>query len=533
MVRDFRELNTYTVPDRYPIPRIQETLTQLSKAMFITSLDAFKGFNQNVLTPKAKKLIRIITHCGIYEYLRMPFGIKNAPSHYQRMMNTIFPTELSEGWLINYIDDIIICSDSCSLHLERLARVIHKVSEVNIKISLKKYNFGFEELKALGHIVSGLSLGIDKNKLAAVLLKPIPQQKKEMMSFLGFSSYCSQHLKDSAILAKSLYRICDQQTVFERTQERIKAYEKIRRSLTEAPLLLIPDWNIPFKLYIDASGDGLGEALHQLQIIDDKPTEGQVCYISRQIKPTKSRYGESQMECLCLVWALEKLHYSLYGSGFEVITDCNAMKSLLNMKAPNRHMLRWQIAIQENRGNMTIVHKAGNIHKNADGLSRWVLANTPANPAYVPLEAEPQIPIEGTNITDIGTEFFAEVRESYKQDNNCHILTCLLDKDCKDTSLVNSLDEVWKNYYSEGRFHLFDGIIYHETKHSCVMTLCSRLLINTILHECHDSIYSGHLSEDRTLEKVKSCAWWPSWRRETIEYCHTCDRCQNANRSTG
>ncbi|MBW0508403.1 hypothetical protein O181_048118 [Austropuccinia psidii MF-1] len=84
-----------------------------------------------------------------------------------------------------------------------------------------------------------------------------------------------------------------------------------------------------------------------------------------------------------------------------------------------------------------------------------------------------------------------------------------------------------------GRFHLFDGIIYHRTNHSCVIKLCSRLLINTILHEWHDSIYSGHLSEDRTLEKVKNCAWWPSWRREAIEYCHTCGRFQKANRSTG
>ncbi|MBW0520367.1 hypothetical protein O181_060082 [Austropuccinia psidii MF-1] len=99
------------------------------------------------------------------------------------------------------------------------------------------------------------------------------------------------------------------------------------------------------------------------------------------------------MECLCLVWALGKLHYYLDGSAFEVITDCNTINSLLNMKTPNRHMLRWQIAIQQYRGNMTIAHKAGNIHKNAYGLSRWELANTPDNPAYVPFEAEPQIPI--------------------------------------------------------------------------------------------------------------------------------------------
>ncbi|MBW0547831.1 hypothetical protein O181_087546 [Austropuccinia psidii MF-1] len=178
MVADFRALNTYTVPDRNPIPRIQDTLTQLSKAKYIASMDALKGFHQNVLTHKTRKLVRIITHCGIYEYLRIPFGIKNAPSHYQRMINTIFPTEFSEVWLVIYIDDINICSDSCSLHLERLARVLDKATGLNMKISLKKCNFGSEELKALGHIVSGLSLGIDKNKVASVLLKPIPQKKK-------------------------------------------------------------------------------------------------------------------------------------------------------------------------------------------------------------------------------------------------------------------------------------------------------------------------------------------------------------------
>ncbi|MBW0551577.1 hypothetical protein O181_091292 [Austropuccinia psidii MF-1] len=213
------------------------------------------------------------------------------------------------------------------------------------------------------------------------------------------------------------------------TQERIKSYEKIKKALTETPLLLIPDWNIPFKFYIDACGDGSGAALHQVQTIDDKPTEGQVFYISRPIKPTEDRYGSSQMECLCLVWALEKLHYYLDCSVFEVITDCNAVKSLHKMKTPNRHMLRWKIAIQEYRGNMTIVHKEGSIHKNADGLSRWALANTPDNPAYVPLDAEPQIPIEGINITDIGAEVFEEVRESYKQNKNWHILTSLSDKD--------------------------------------------------------------------------------------------------------
>ncbi|MBW0563361.1 hypothetical protein O181_103076 [Austropuccinia psidii MF-1] len=93
---------------------------------------------------------------------------------------------------------------------------------------------------------------------------------------------------------------------------------------------------------------------------------------------------------------------------------------------------------------MTIVHKSGNIHKNADGLSRWALPNTSDNPAYAPTSTEAQISIQGISITSVGTEFFEEVRESNKQDNNCHILTDLLDKDCKNASLANSLDDIWK-----------------------------------------------------------------------------------------
>ncbi|MBW0521621.1 hypothetical protein O181_061336 [Austropuccinia psidii MF-1] len=187
-------------------------------------------------------------------------------------------------------------------------------------------------------------------------------------------------------------------------------------------------------------------------------------------------------------------------------------------------MLRWQIFIQEYRGNVTIVHKCGNIHKNADGVSRWALANTPKNPPWVPQEEHH---IEGIFLTDIGTESFNQVKESYNMDKNCHILYQLLMKDCKDPSLSSKLDETWKNVYDEGRFHMLDGILYHRTKHTCVMASKDRALIKTILHECHDSVAAGNLSEDRTLKRVKTCSWWPNWKKDVAEYC------RKANRATG
>ncbi|MBW0516796.1 hypothetical protein O181_056511 [Austropuccinia psidii MF-1] len=224
MVEELTALSTYTVPDMYPIPKIQISLTQKSQAVYITTMDDLKGFHQNVVTQSARRYLRIIVHFVVYEYLRMPFGIKNVPSHFQRIMNEMFPEELSEGQLIIYIDDIIVCSKTWEEHMNRLSRVLTKTQSVNMKISLKKFHLRFKELKALGHVVSGLSLGIDKNKVVAVLLKPIPQNKKEIESFLGFSGYYRQQIKDFASIARPLYKLCDKDTVFEMTVDRVKAF---------------------------------------------------------------------------------------------------------------------------------------------------------------------------------------------------------------------------------------------------------------------------------------------------------------------
>ncbi|MBW0585915.1 hypothetical protein O181_125630 [Austropuccinia psidii MF-1] len=178
-------------------------------------------------------------------------------------------------------------------------------------------------------------------------------------------------------------------------------------------------------------------------------------------------------------------------------------------------MLRWQISIQEYTGNMTIAPKSSNIHKNSDHLRRWAMANTPDNPAWVPQEEHH---IEGICITDIGTISLKQVKESYKMDKNFHILFQLLMKYCKDPSLSSKLDETLKKAYDEGIFHLLDGMLYHRNKHKCVMALTDRTLMNTILHVFHDSVAAGHLSEDRTLQRVNPCSWWPNLKKDVAEY---------------
>ncbi|MBW0479920.1 hypothetical protein O181_019635 [Austropuccinia psidii MF-1] len=169
--------------------------------------------------------------------------------------------------------------------MQYIDRVLRKCTPINLKISLKKCNFGQQELLALGHKVSCLSLAIDQNKVAVVLQKPVTRNIKEMQSFLGFASYYRNHIKSFAHINSSLYKVCSKDVVFEITKERRDAYEKIKYEFANAPVIILPDFELPFKLYIDAACiQGLGAVLHQRQIVDGEPREGVICCISRQLK---------------------------------------------------------------------------------------------------------------------------------------------------------------------------------------------------------------------------------------------------------
>ncbi|MBW0520227.1 hypothetical protein O181_059942 [Austropuccinia psidii MF-1] len=292
--------------------------------------------------------------------------------------------------------------------------------------------------------------------------------------------------------------LCSKDVALEITKERRDAYERIKYKLTNSPVLILPDFELPFKLYIDAAcSQGLGEPLHQRQIADGEPREGLICYISRKLKESEARYGATQTECLCLVWALEKLHYYLKGAVFEVYTDCTALKSSRNMKTTNRHMLRLQIVIQEYGGNTTIIYKEGKSHTNADG--HWIIA----------------------------------VLKSYVKHKQRGTLLQLLQQRYRSPELEFKLEEPWLRSYKDNKFFLVDGLLYHREKCTSALTVVDRDHISLIHQEFHDCSYMGHMSKDRTKERVTSTAWWPKWEQELSEYINTCERCQKENRKHG
>ncbi|MBW0544418.1 hypothetical protein O181_084133 [Austropuccinia psidii MF-1] len=447
---DFRALNNYTKADRYPITRIPHALDKLAKAKYITTMDCMKGFHQNRVKPNSMKLLRIICLMGIYEYTRMPFGIKNTPAHFQSMMDTIFQEEILEGWMVVYIDDIIIYSQTWEDHVQYIDRVLSKWIPINLKVSLKKCNFGQQELLALGHKVSGLSLEIDQNKIAELRQKPVPRNIKEMQSFLGFASYYRKYIKTFAHITSSLYKLCSKDVVFETTKERRDSYER----------------------------QGLGAALHQRQIVDGEPIKGVICYIYRQLKDSEARYGDTQTECLCLVWALEKLYYYLEGAVFEVYTDCTALKFLLNMKATKRHMLRWQRAIQEYRGNMTIIYKED--RKKNSRFSEWAPESGTPDSGDTDSEGT-ETPILGISSSELHNEFFNAVMNTYSKHKQCGILLQLLQQKYRTPELQYQLEEPWLRDYKDNKFFLIDGLLPHREKHTSALTIIDRDHIYLIL----------------------------------------------------
>ncbi|MBW0465439.1 hypothetical protein O181_005154 [Austropuccinia psidii MF-1] len=173
---------------------IPHALDKLAKSKYINKMDFMEGFHQSAVTPNALKLPRIICHIGIYEFKRMTFGLNNAPSHFQEIMDTIFLEKIFECWMIVCIDDIIISAEKWEEHVQYIERVSSTFTLINLKVLLKNFNFSKQELLELGRKVLGLSLAIDQTKVSAVLQNPVPKSINKIKSILGFSSYYRKHI---------------------------------------------------------------------------------------------------------------------------------------------------------------------------------------------------------------------------------------------------------------------------------------------------------------------------------------------------
>lgn len=536
LVVDYKILNSFTIGISHPMPKISEAITHLRDAKYISALDLNKGFHQIRVHPDHVNKTAFATHRGLFEYLRMPFGLKNAPAIFQRTMESIFSSEIRKGWLIIYIDDIVIASLTEDDHIEHLATVLSLLDSAQLTVNPKKCRIGFTELHALGHKVSGLQMCISDNHVAAVENWPAPRDIKALRQWLGFAGFQSSKIPNFSQTAKPLYELLKKDTPFQWTIDRQRAFEKLKKLLLEMPLVSLPITDVPYELYLDACFEGLGAALLQKQGLNTVP----ICFISRQLKDSETRYGATQLECLALVWALEKLYFYLDGANFTVYTDCQAIISLLNLKTPSRHMLRWQLAIQEFRNGMTIRHRPGKLNVLADALSRAALPNTPDNPAAdIPTvthsdQAPDLLPIGSLTLVSIHNEIFDTIKDGYSQHSDfSRICAALSNNIDRPSDLMSSLPPNLSTDFQSGRFLMLDGLLYRKTGLASTLVIADTITRTKILESCHDELSAGHLAEERTLATVRRIAWWPSLASDVSNFVASCEICQRARRATG
>lgn len=369
LVVDYRKLNEKTVSDRYPIPNINDILDKLGRCQYFSVLDLKSGFYQIEMDPKyiLKTAFTVDDgHRGHYEYLRMPFGLKNAPSTFQRMMDTVLRGLKN---VTVYMDDLIIYSSSLQEHIQDLEAVLQRLRESNLKVQLDKTEFLKKETPFLGHIVTAEGVKPDPSKIKSIQQFPIPKTNKEIKSFLGLLGYYRKFIPNFAHLTKPMTACLKKGKKIELTTEYINCFEHCRNLLMNDPILQYPDFEKDFNLRTDASNFALGAVLSQGPIGTDRP----VAYASRTLNDTKVKYSTIEKELLAIVWATKYFRPYLYGRKFNIITDHKPLQYLMNMKEPNGRLTRWRLRLEE--FDYKIIYKSGKSNSNADALSRVQICN--------------------------------------------------------------------------------------------------------------------------------------------------------------
>jgi hypothetical protein len=261
---DYRLLNKITIKDKFPLPRIDDTIDALYGARYFTTLDLLSGYWQIEINEADKHKTAFICELGLFEFNRMPFGLTNAPSTFQRAMNNIFKKELYKYVLV-YLDDIIIYSKTFEDHLVHLRRVFELLLSAGLRLNRTKCEFFKNKIDYLGYIVSKDGIAPNMKKIESITKYPEPTNQKELGSFLGLASYYRKFVRAFAEKAHPLTALTKKSAQWKWGTEERDAFNCIKQCLTTKPILGYPDFTREFIIYTDASGYGIGAVLAQMQ----------------------------------------------------------------------------------------------------------------------------------------------------------------------------------------------------------------------------------------------------------------------------
>ena len=472
-----------------------------------SSLDLASGYWQVEVAEKDKEKTAFVCGQGLYEFNVMPFRLCNAPATFQRMMDEVLADlDLKAGQ--DYIDDIIIGSETIEEHIAELEKLFQKLREVNLKVKLNKCLFARKKLAFLGHEISEQGIGPNPGKVEAIAKMKAPIDISGLRRFLGLTSYYRRFIQSYADKAEPLNRLLRKGNVYRWNEECQKAFETLKIALSTAPVLAYPDFSKEFILYTDASNFGIGVVLSQKDELDK---ERVVAYASRSLSKQERNYTVTEKECLAIIWAISMFRTYLYGRKFTVVTDHAALRWLKDIKTPEGRLARWGLKLQEY--DMVIINRPGKKHRNADALSR----------------------IDDNNVIRLIKDgsMIERVRVAQRKDRQLKDVIEFLETGKGKEKLTEWMEQEFEH------FKLMDGILYYGRPTARMMKnqekkdrlVIPELFKQVVLDENHNLIFSGHLGTKKTYQRLAEKYYWRGMYHSVQEWINMCVDC--AMKKTG
>ena len=497
MCVDYRALNKATIRNNYPLPRIDEVWDQIGGSKYFTSLDLRSGYNQIRIAKEDTEKTCFRTRYGAYEFLVVPFGLAGAPPIFQSLMNEVLRPYLDRFCLV-YLDDILIYSRTREEHLEHIRLVFSQLRKHRLYAKLSKCAFMRSNLTYLGHNISNQGISVEERKIHAINSWERPQNVVNVQSFLGLCNYYRRFVPHFARIAAPLTDLTKKTNPFSWGSSQEMSFNNLKAALLKAPVLRCADYSLPFEVQSDASGVGLGAVLQQT---DDHGTRP-VAYYSRKLNSAEQNYAPHEQELLAIVSALREWRCYLLGRKFTVKTDHKPLQYLQDQKQLSRRQARWILFLQE--FDFNYVYIPGRSNHAADALSRSHAASRPltwddVNP---PLKGHSAI-IAAMSV--LRSDALTEVKSAYQTDTD------------------------FSSHYERptAPYVLRDGLLFKNH----ALCIPSGPLRDVVLHDHHDAPVAGHRGVQKTIRSLNLSYYWPSIRKDVIEYVRSCEKCQRAKAS--
>src|ERR1700761_9484522 len=367
-VVDYRKLNSFTIPDRYPLPLIQELVDKVKNARLFTKMDVCAGYNNIWFREGNEAKAAFKTNMGLYKPTVMPFGLRNAPAIFQRMMNMQFADITATGQVIIYMDNILIATEEdTKKHRELVHKVLERLVKLDLYLKPSKCQFEVRKIEFLGVVLKGGTVTMDLIKVAGVQDWKTPKNVKDVHSFLGFCNFYRQFIKGFSQIAKPLNERLKKGVKWAWGEKEDKAFQELKKRICEDPVLIQPDQKKPFEVEVDASNYAIGAVLMQK---DDKNVMHPVAFFSKTMNDAQRNYDVYNRELLALIEMFRHWRHYLHQATHKVRVHTDHA-NLLYWKNPgdhNRRVARWHTELMDY--DFKLIHISRKKNRWADTLSR-------------------------------------------------------------------------------------------------------------------------------------------------------------------